>query len=649
MDPLNNAPLFWEYPGGGANPFGANEFQPALTIDSIHQDISLLYLNGFRGICIQENPEVVGIGEFDQMARIVTDASRAPYFAPGQAGQLRLDAQWNMWYPSVGVPVGKSPHGMIVGMMAGTPNKPWPPHLGMSLNHLFVESNGADPFVPASFAMGYLMAQISFQAQFLSNHFGRCFWSPSTDGLSPGDETYKTWKGWFGGLAVTKANMWFTGGQTTGYDYTTTAGFGLLLTNNLFVDVWQDVDDERPPIIHRMDATNHVISKFMKDGSHLVWMANVGTISTNLTVYFTNLAIPTNMVCAVTEIWTNQPIGTYTNSMTLTIPALDSFLVKIVPSQGSSAGTNRISLVYDGTGGAGGGGTGFIRVNNTNSIQMSPNGPVGIGVSPLADAALAVGKNVNSLVLYDGANYKFVRENAVTGLLKITGDQGQANTGLLFYKDGAGSPVEMSRLFGNTVLMCDSNNPATWPTVANSRGGIAIVTSNHVPYVLTSTPGSTTWAETNYLGVRWVKNIIQGGALTSVSLASGNNWAAPAGFATPTSSGDQRIQLNFNGGYLSNLWVMRTNTFPSTTNIVFTIQTNTIDGSATAISALVDSALTCTMVGNTACTTNSGNTFIALPAGDRNYWTLKMAVNGAASGMAGHPITWSVEWWHQVP
>ena len=48
-----------------------------------------------------------------------------------------------------------------------------------------------------------------------------------------------------------------------------------------------------------------------------------------------------------------------------------------------------------------------------------------------------------------------------------------------------------------TVGFLKTNAIATWPTAAATPGGAAIINSNAVIYIITSTPGSTTWAATN--------------------------------------------------------------------------------------------------------------------------------------------------------
>lgn len=489
IDPVNNGATYWEFPGQ-ANPFGANESQPAITPDSMHRDISSFYANGVRHLVLQETAEMSGIGPFDQLVRQASSAAMSPYFNPGQSSQIPLDGNWSRWYPSVGTATGTAPHGMSIGIMMGNLSGPWPQRFANDVNHLFVESNGGSPQVAGSLAIGWLMSQVNVQALYLSNAYGGCLFSPSTDGFNPGGNAYKDWKGLFGGLAVLTANRWFTGAGANAYNYFTTAGFGLTLTNINVVDAWQEVT-YRPPIICRMDTTNQIIAKEMRDGSKLVWLANAGGTATNLTVTWRQLGIPTNIVCPVTEVWTNENIGTFTNSITLAVPAVDSFLIRVHVPPTLYTGTNIMSMIYDRSTAVG-----SIRLNNTNMIQMFPAGRVAVNAAVNLAAGVTLGKGggSHSIALESDGSYYFVVRDGSSGFLNLMGEQSQLVTALALR---AGSGSSNVAHFGAGGIAMHTNSRSQWPTAALTEGGFYIANSNGGVYILTSTPGSRTWAATN--------------------------------------------------------------------------------------------------------------------------------------------------------
>ncbi len=186
-------------------------------------------------------------------------------------------------------------------------------------------------------------------------------------------------------------------------------------------------------------------------------------------------------------------------------------------------------------------------------------------------------------------------------------------------------------VFGGTVTVADDPYAAGW-------NGSAVVPTKNAVYDKIETLSSG----------HWVREVIIGGVSDGATIASGVNFGYPSSVGIPTASGHQRVQLNMSGGYLSNLVVMRTNVFAATTNIIFTIMTNTMGAADSAIKALVDSPLTITLNGSatTACTTNTTTQFVLLATTNKNYWTMKMTSSAA---LAAHPMTWSIEWWHQTP
>lgn len=495
IDPVNNPFLFWEYPGLGS-PFGAIETQPAMTPDSIHRDISAMYAEGTRGYFMQECNNALGSGCFDQLIRTLGSASINPYKNPGQGNEIKLDAQWNLWYTTNGMPAGRDAHGMILGLFAGTAGVSWAHKYANDVNSMFVESNGSDPVIPGSGAIGWLASQLSFNAHFITNTSGFCFLSPSTDGFSPSSHTYKTWKGYFGGIAVTHANIWFTGGGASSYNYFTTAGFGLLLTNSNFVKIWQDARGI-PPTCIKLNASNHIWKADLSDGSFAIWFANMGNVTTNLTVNWSQLGLPSNTVCAVSEVWTNAALGLATNSYTVAVPSVDTFLLQFSPSSKNVTTTNAAELVYNSAQSRA-----EIKVNQNHIVRIRGDGSVGIDTDAEVGTGLTVGPAVPvgsyALALRDssGGTYFMLRDTN-TGFLEIMGQQGKHLTGISLNSDNSGAN-EFARFNGGQGIMMSTNPLSSWPTAALTPGGYAIVNSNGAAlYLIKSGPNSTVWTSTN--------------------------------------------------------------------------------------------------------------------------------------------------------
>jgi hypothetical protein len=64
------------------------------------------------------------------------------------------------------------------------------------------------------------------------------------------------------------------------------------------------------------------------------------------------------------------------------------------------------------------------------------------------------------------------------------------------FTPGGGSTVRKFAAPASGIAF-PTNAVASWPTNAATPGGCLLVMSNHVLYVLSSSPGSRTWAHTN--------------------------------------------------------------------------------------------------------------------------------------------------------
>jgi hypothetical protein len=118
------------------------------------------------------------------------------------------------------------------------------------------------------------------------------------------------------------------------------------------------------------------------------------------------------------------------------------------------------------------------------------------------------GNRIDGTFHIDYSGHERVENNYIKNL-KVTGpDSGTDN---IFRRNvieavdsGTTTPLSQLILDGNSGVLAMTLGPtnaiSTWPAVAATPGGYAIVNSNASVYLLTSTPDSTTWAATNKLG-----------------------------------------------------------------------------------------------------------------------------------------------------
>ncbi len=150
---------------------------------------------------------------------------------------------------------------------------------------------------------------------------------------------------------------------------------------------------------------------------------------------------------------------------------------------------------------------------------------------------------------------------------------------------------------------------------------------------LTATGGGSTW-------VMQLLRVNTGGA---TSLATGNRYIAIDGSGTWSGSGgfitSESPALSYlpTTGYLSNFTVWKYNTFPATTNIVFTVRTNT----AVAASGGISSTVTCTLLNGYNYTNDTTHSILL----NANMVGCILAVPTAT--LAADQYSMMIEWWHQ--
>lgn len=180
-------------------------------------------------------------------------------------------------------------------------------------------------------------------------------------------------------------------------------------------------------------------------------------------------------------------------------------------------------------------------------------------------------------------------------------------------------------------------------TLSNALGSVTIASGN------VTASGTITG---NGAGVTnaWVREYFKGGLVNAAITAAGRcvPMDLTVGSTIATNAELLAHTLSPVGGYLTNLQVWSSVAWPSTTNIQFTIQTNT------GVSSGVNTPITCTLnpSGNSSNTyTNSGTTSVVLPASQTASglsWLLSIYTAGGAN-LAAQSLNWSVEWWHQSP
>ncbi len=241
----------------------------------------------------------------------------------------------------------------------------------------------------------------------------------------------------------------------------------------------------------------------------------------------------------------------------------------------------------------------------TNSLVVGTNGPIhGTNVAQFATADNRRALEINQTIGKIFANVPTTFQAGVTNNSTLT-NSGTAD-------------------FGGTVMVGGNLNTAG--TVAATNGFIG--------------DGS------KITGV-WVKEILSGGAMGG-TIGTGDKFA-PVSFglaAVNSTQGQIAHQLPL-GGYLSNLVVYVGSGVPTTTNIVFCVQTN-----AAILSAPADSAMTCTYLGNTVYrSTNDSTHAIALGSTMGVLSVGDLRINASSILNLNNPISlsWTVEWWHQSP
>lgn len=150
----------------------------------------------------------------------------------------------------------------------------------------------------------------------------------------------------------------------------------------------------------------------------------------------------------------------------------------------------------------GGGIVTVIQTSGTGVFNAKLSSTFFVPTGPTNSAFTLVSSNVQS-----GQLIHLIVANTSTNntLLTMQDTGGQTwiptNTTAIFYLTSDGSSFYSKHLRGASEgVYSVTNTTAQWPTQAITFGGSVIVQSNHVVYLLTSTPGSKAWGATNKLG-----------------------------------------------------------------------------------------------------------------------------------------------------
>jgi hypothetical protein len=208
----------------------------------------------------------------------------------------------------------------------------------------------------------------------------------------------------------------------------------------------------------------------------------------------------------------------------------------------------------------------------------------------------------------------------------------QTNSGAIaataFYGNGSGltnlSPANIvSGTFTGQNNFPNLNMPTNTPTDA---------------YVLTATgtSGATAWKASAASSGGWVKETWFGG-IVNAPLATGNSYASVAGVnGAQTFTAISANQLTPTSGYISNLVVYTSVSWPSGTNCVLTVMTNGVDS---AMTVGLNPSLNGTFT-NTATSVQFYNY-------GTNVMRMKMNVTSPGGALTAQALNWMCEYWHQ--
>lgn len=139
-------------------------------------------------------------------------------------------------------------------------------------------------------------------------------------------------------------------------------------------------------------------------------------------------------------------------------------------------------------------GTGVFNAQLSSTFYV-PTGPTNAAFT-LVSSNLQSGQIVHLIVANTSTNKTFLT-------LQDTGGEYWIPTNItsIFEITTDGSSFYGKHLRGSTEgLYFTTNTVAQWPTNSPTYGGSAIVQSNNVVYLLTTTPASKSWGATNKLG-----------------------------------------------------------------------------------------------------------------------------------------------------
>ena len=152
-------------------------------------------------------------------------------------------------------------------------------------------------------------------------------------------------------------------------------------------------------------------------------------------------------------------------------------------------------------------------------------------------------------------------------------------------------------------------------------------------------------ADGNGLTNVWIRTLIPFGNHNFVISSPTTTYYLPWGTAGGNAAVLHGTALLPIGGYLSNMTVWSSVAWPSTTNAVYTVQTNI------GLSVPVSTPLTLTLAPAGGSTyTNSGTTSYILPTAQNAsgyVFTIQTSYNSSLAG--GQDISGFIEWWHPNP
>ncbi len=465
LNPVSSAP-YWHYPNG-VNPFIAGtEIQPLIDGLHFHQDISTFYWWDIDMLTIQDTPDLIyyQAGYQNSLWNQLSYAILFPYY---------LTVPEDRFWPAGLYPQRRKINGIILNALISYPSSNcWPWAAEYQLNGMCLGSGGQSVEPAGSGVMGDTISNIRPEQSIMER------WLPKTthlimqsDNVQGMDQwSHTDWKAHLSCVGMWASDLWLTYPE---YRYAVNPVFSSQVTNAGFFSIWQDYARTRPYTIS-LGASNSIFARQLTQPNKVaVLFCNEAPTATNLTVYWTNLnSLNAQMGRAafVTEVWTNTPLGIYSNNFTVAVQPTNVYWITIDFASSTNMIANSLTL----SNGAGmvaegpitylkaAGGTNAITLYGYNA-EVAINGTGDLGV-PLT--INRIGSSA-SMINFDFSVY--IGRDPADGIFKFNGTQSGANGVSMGGANGTyatflPSGIQLTNLTANFMSVPTNQAPATITT-----------------------------------------------------------------------------------------------------------------------------------------------------------------------------------------